>query len=74
MLHDKYIILLYYFILYIVICLIHFSFKVDLRTIGVADQPIIIDKSPPVAGQVFDGPLLGVDLVYTKDYDSVSLL
>ena len=52
----------------------HFSFKVDLRTIGVADQPIIIDKSPPVAGQVFDGPLLGVDLVYTKDYDSVSLL
>ena len=27
---------------------------------------------PPIAGQVFDGPLQGVDLVYTKDYDSVS--
>jgi hypothetical protein len=31
--------------------------SVDLRKIGAADQAIIVDKTPPIAGQVFDGPL-----------------
>jgi len=43
-----------------------------LRTIGIADQAIIIDKTPPVNGTVNDGPLYGTDLLYTKDFDSVS--
>ena len=42
--------------------------SVDLRKIGAADQAIIVDKTPPIAGQVFDGPLQGQDLQYTKDY------
>ena len=43
-----------------------------MRTIGIADQAIIIDKTPPVSGTVNDGPLYGTDLLYTKDFDSVS--
>ena len=44
------------------------ALSVDLRNIGAADQAIIVDKTPPIAGQVFDGPLQGQDLQYTKDY------
>lgn len=44
---------------------------VDLRKIGVAAQAIIVDKTPPVPGQVLDGPIQGTDLQFTKDYQSV---
>jgi hypothetical protein len=44
------------------------ALSVDLRNIGAADQAIIVDKTPPIAGQVFDGPLQGQDLQYTKDF------
>ena len=47
--------------------------SVDLRKIGAANQAIIVDKTPPIAGQVFDGPLQGQDLQYTKDYQTVSI-
>ncbi|KAK3101942.1 hypothetical protein FSP39_007535 [Pinctada imbricata] len=40
--------------------------NVDLRTIKVADAAIIVDRSPPIAGVVNDGPTLGVDIVYTN--------
>jgi hypothetical protein len=43
------------------------------NVIGAADQAIIVDKTPPIAGQVFDGPLQGQDLQYTKDYQTVSI-
>ena len=49
------------------------ALSVDLRKIGAADQAIIVDKTPPIAGQVFDGPLQGQDLQYTKDYQTVSI-
>ncbi|VDI41391.1 Hypothetical predicted protein [Mytilus galloprovincialis] len=45
--------------------------RVDLRTIGVADQAIIIDKTPPEPGTVNDGPLYGTDLLYTKNFDTL---
>ncbi|CAC5384518.1 unnamed protein product [Mytilus coruscus] len=45
--------------------------SVDLRTIGVADQAIIIDKTPPEPGTVNDGPLYGTDLLYTKNFDTL---
>jgi hypothetical protein len=32
----------------------------------------LVDKTPPIVGQVFDGPLQGQDLQYTKDYQTVS--
>lgn len=46
----------------------------DLRTIGISDSPIIVDQSPPVAGVVYDGDHLGVDLVYMKDNDKVIII
>lgn len=46
----------------------------DLRTKRVADAPIIVDKSPPIAGHVYDGPLYKTDLMYTKDSEQVKLL
>ena len=49
------------------------ALSVDLRKIGAADQAIIVDKTPPIVGQVFDGPLQGQDLQYTKDYQTVSI-
>lgn len=50
-------------------CVVYIS--VDLRTIGVADAPMIVDGSPPTAGVVNDGPLYNVDLQYTKDKTNV---
>jgi hypothetical protein len=44
---------------------------VDLRTIKAADQPLIVDPTPPIAGHVYDGHFYSVDLLYTKDADSV---
>ena len=48
-------------------------FLVDLSKIGVADQSIIVDKTPPVAGQVLDGSVLGEDMQFTKDQEAVRL-
>lgn len=47
---------------------------VDLRTIGIADSPIIVDRSPPVAGKVNDGEIYKVDLDYTMYPDKVSMI
>ena len=47
---------------------------VDLRTIGIADSPIIVDRSPPVAGKVNDGEIYKVDLDYTMYPDKVSVM
>ncbi|CAC5409208.1 unnamed protein product [Mytilus coruscus] len=41
---------------------------VDLRKIGVADQALIVDNTPPIAGQVLDGSVQGTDLQFTKEY------
>jgi hypothetical protein len=46
-------------------------FSVDLRTIGISDSPIIVDRSPPVAGKVNDGEIYKVDLQYTMYPDKV---
>ncbi|VDH98959.1 Hypothetical predicted protein [Mytilus galloprovincialis] len=45
--------------------------NVDLRTIRAADQPIIVDPTPPIAGTVYDGQTYGVDLAFTKDPDVI---
>ncbi|VDI73733.1 Hypothetical predicted protein, partial [Mytilus galloprovincialis] len=45
--------------------------RVDLRTIGIADSAIIVDKTPPNAGVVMDGPIYGEDLMYTKYPDKI---
>ena len=37
---------------------------VDLRAVSHADQPIIVDLSPPIAGLVYDGPVPGDDIRY----------
>lgn len=48
-----------------------YQFSVDLRTIGIADSPIIVDRSPPVAGRVNDGEIFKIDLEYTMYPDKV---
>ena len=45
--------------------------SVDLRTIGRCDSPLIVDRSPPVAGIVNDGEIHGVDLDFTRYEDKV---
>ncbi|XP_038050728.1 uncharacterized protein LOC119723897 [Patiria miniata] len=45
--------------------------NVDLRTIDHADEPILVDDSPPIAGDLFDGPYAGRDLVFTKDRNEI---
>ena len=40
--------------------------SVDMRTIGRCDSPLIVDRSPPVAGIVNDGEVHGMDLDFTK--------
>lgn len=45
---------------------------VDLRSVIVADYPILVDRSPPIAGEVFDGDFLGHDIMFTKERKQVS--
>ncbi|XP_053400990.1 uncharacterized protein LOC123541000 [Mercenaria mercenaria] len=40
--------------------------NVELHSVGRADQAIIVDASPPLAGTVYDGPLFKDDLQFTK--------
>lgn len=46
-------------------------FLVDLRSIGVANASIIVDRSAPVPGNVYDGETAQQDLMYTKDQNKV---
>lgn len=46
----------------------------DLRTIRAADRPIIVDPTPPIAGNVYDGQTYGVDLAFAKFPDKVNYL
>jgi hypothetical protein len=43
-----------------------------MRTIGICDSPLIVDRSPPVAGIVNDGEVPGIDLNYTKYENKVT--
>ncbi|KAK3609657.1 hypothetical protein CHS0354_035942 [Potamilus streckersoni] len=45
--------------------------NVDLRTVGVSKSAIIVDKTAPEAGTVYDGLLYKVDLDFTKDQDKL---
>ncbi|XP_077992165.1 uncharacterized protein LOC144446291 [Glandiceps talaboti] len=45
--------------------------NVDLRTVGHSDFPVIVDRSPPIAGDVFDGPDLGVDIDYQSMQNTI---
>ncbi|XP_071798137.1 uncharacterized protein [Asterias amurensis] len=45
--------------------------NVDLRTVKHADGPILVDDTPPIAGDLFDGPYAGRDLVFTKDRNEI---
>ena len=44
---------------------------VDLRSVDHADEPILVDDTPPMAGDLFDGPYLGRDLEFGKDRNKV---
>ncbi|XP_033637723.1 uncharacterized protein LOC117298529 [Asterias rubens] len=45
--------------------------NVDLRTVEHADEPILVDDTPPIAGDLFDGPYAGRDLAFTKDRNEI---
>ncbi|XP_070573744.1 uncharacterized protein [Ptychodera flava] len=42
---------------------------VQLTTVGHAASPIIVDTSPPIPGEVFDGTVLGHDIDYQSSSD-----
>lgn len=60
-----------YFIVFLKKHCCNFFISVDLRSIGVANASIIVDRSAPVPGNVYDGETAGQDLMYTKDQDKV---
>lgn len=62
-----------YFIVFLKKHCCNFFISVDLRSIGVANASIIVDRSAPVPGNVYDGETAGQDLMYTKDQDKVML-
>ncbi|XP_033637389.1 uncharacterized protein LOC117298318 isoform X2 [Asterias rubens] len=45
--------------------------NVDLRTVEHADEPLLVDDTPPIAGDLLDGPYAGRDLVFTKDRNEI---
>ncbi|KAJ8321023.1 hypothetical protein KUTeg_002610 [Tegillarca granosa] len=46
------------------------SLEHNSRAIGISD-PIIVDETPPISGNVYDGPVFKKDLKYTKDKESI---
>ena len=46
-------------------------FSVDLFTTGHGEEPILIDKSPPIAGEVLDGNQVQTDMVYQSDGERI---
>ncbi|XP_013400528.1 uncharacterized protein LOC106166497 [Lingula anatina] len=45
--------------------------NVELFTTGHSDEPIMIDRSEPIAGDLFDGKNLHVDIDYQANNDSI---
>nr|XP_006817933.1 PREDICTED: uncharacterized protein LOC100377080 [Saccoglossus kowalevskii] len=45
--------------------------NVDLRTVGHSDFPILVDRSHPIPGDVFDGSQHGVDIDYQSTSDAI---
>ncbi|CAH1250560.1 FAT1 [Branchiostoma lanceolatum] len=44
---------------------------VDLRGMGVAESPIVMDNTPPIAGNLFDGSQYGRDMNWTMEQNEV---
>ncbi|XP_070573717.1 uncharacterized protein [Ptychodera flava] len=44
---------------------------VELTTVGHAPSPIIVDRSPPIAGQVFDGTVIDHDIDFQSFSDKL---
>ncbi|XP_066289761.1 uncharacterized protein [Branchiostoma lanceolatum] len=45
--------------------------NVDLREVGHAEYPLLVDTSPPVAGILYDGSVHGHDLNFTSDPNTI---
>lgn len=45
------------------------SISVDLRSVGYPEQPLLVDTTPPLEGDVFDGNVRGVNWEYQKESD-----
>ncbi|XP_070573951.1 uncharacterized protein [Ptychodera flava] len=45
--------------------------NVDLRTVGFAPSPLIVDTSPPIPGEVFDGTVHDHDIDYQSNRDRI---
>ncbi|XP_070574642.1 uncharacterized protein [Ptychodera flava] len=45
--------------------------NVDLRTVGYAPSPLIVDSSPPIAGEVFDGTVHDHDIDFQSEGDVI---
>ncbi|ESO91907.1 hypothetical protein LOTGIDRAFT_176774, partial [Lottia gigantea] len=43
----------------------------NMSALRSADSPLIIDVTPPIAGEVYDGPLYKHDLMFTKDSNKI---
>ena len=41
--------------------------NVNLRAVGTADRPILVDTTPPTAGVVYDGPVQRQDWNFTGE-------
>eukprot|EP00058_Branchiostoma_floridae_P000530 XP_002586018.1 hypothetical protein BRAFLDRAFT_110184 [Branchiostoma floridae] len=45
--------------------------NVDLREVGHAEYPLLVDTTPPVAGTLYDGGVHGHDLNFTSDPNTI---
>ncbi|XP_035697583.1 uncharacterized protein LOC118430698 [Branchiostoma floridae] len=45
--------------------------NVDLREVGHAEYPLLVDTTPPVAGTLYDGSVHGHDLNFTSDPNTI---
>ncbi|XP_070564497.1 uncharacterized protein [Ptychodera flava] len=45
--------------------------NVDLSEVGHASPPLTVDSSPPIAGDLFDGPIQGIDIKYQNTQEEI---
>ena len=41
--------------------------NVNLTEVGTADKPILVDTTPPIAGELYDGWIHGKDMFFTGE-------
>ena len=61
-------------LMFVHVVFIFFSNTAGLRTIAVSEVPIMVDRSPPLAGRVYDGAMVGSDVDFQSNATTLCVI